>query len=96
MQDLYGSFGDNFLQLNIALAGMGAFTEPEYNAEGSSFSYGDPVCAEGDDDCIEEYVIGGGLGDPLEAEQFGSYQECLESCYESEGDYTGCAQSCLD
>ena len=101
LQDLYGSFGDNFLQLNIALAGMGAFTDPEYSQE-VGFSYEDPICEEGDEECFDNWLVDNEQAfqeegaNPYEFEEFGSYQECLESCYESEGDYTGCAQSCLD
>ena len=82
VQDIYSSFGDQFLQMNVALAGMGAFGDPDLT-EGGSFSYQQPET----DDFIP---------DETDVFEFDSLEECLSSCYETTGDYSGCSQQCLD
>lgn len=81
MQDIYGSFGDQFLQMNVALAGMGAFGNPDLEDNIEAFSYDQPD-----------------MDMPDETDQiaFDTLEECLQSCYEATGDYSGCSQQCLD
>ena len=70
LQDLYGSFGDNFLQLNIALAGMGAFTDDmgDWGAEQETgFSYDEESDYETYSECLQSCYES--LGDNLQCAQ---------------------------